>query len=174
MAATYSPIASITVGASTATVTFSSIPSTYTDLVIVGTGTFSAYDGYSPWVRFNGDSGNNYSQTVLSGNGTSATSSRTSSQAQFYTGSVTGWDTSDADRAMFILHIFNYANTTTNKTSLSRQSVASGTYPGTELLCGLWRSTAAINKIDLTANTSGTFSNVGTTFSLYGILGANA
>lgn len=169
MPKTYEPISSQTIGTAVATVTFSSIPQTYTDLIIVATGTFASMDAYSPYFRFNSDSTTTYAQTVLSGNGSTVTSSRTSNQAQFYSGAVTGWDTSDAERALFIANIFNYSNSTTFKTTLIRQSLPAGSSQGTELLCGLWRSTAAITTIAITGNTSGTFSTVGTRLTLYGI-----
>ncbi len=66
MAATYTPIASATLAASTSSITFSSIPATYTDIVVVindinSTGSFDTN------IRFNGDSGSNYSRTGLRG-----------------------------------------------------------------------------------------------------------
>ena len=64
----------------------------------------------------------------------------------------------------------NYSNTTTNKTVLARGNNASdASYPGTEAFVGLWRSTAAINRIDFSSN-SKTW-NAGT-FTLYGIKAA--
>jgi len=62
MPATYEPIATTTLGSAAATITFSSIPATYTDLVIVFAGTATA--NLNPLMSFNSDSGTNYSTTV--------------------------------------------------------------------------------------------------------------
>ena len=74
MPTTYEPIATQTLGSAAATITFSSIPATYTDLrlVLVGTSTISA----NPKINFNSDTATNYSQTILSGNGSVANSAR--------------------------------------------------------------------------------------------------
>ena len=63
----------------------------------------------------------------------------------------------------------NYANTTTNKTTLQRGISVS---ESTELDVSLWRNTAAITTIDISANGGNLL--LGSTFNLYGILGANA
>jgi hypothetical protein len=62
----------------------------------------------------------------------------------------------------------NYSNTTTNKTVISRTNVTSGSFPGTETMVNLWRSTSAINVIELRQSGSGQYLS-GTTFTLYGI-----
>ena len=163
MAATYTPIASITLGATAASVTFSSIPQTYTDLVLVGS--VSATAGLDYWYRLNSDSASNYSNTRLTGDGSSAASARTSGADKTYF-NVLGTGTGQHN---FIMHLMNYSNTTTNKTQLIRYDNA-GT--ATALRVGLWRSTAAISTV-LIQTDSSTFT-AGSTFNLYGILGANA
>ena len=61
---TYDPIASITLGAAASSVTFSNIPSTYTDLVIIFSGAITTgFDSIN--IKFNSDGGTNYSRTVL-------------------------------------------------------------------------------------------------------------
>jgi hypothetical protein len=164
MAATYTPIASITLGANASSVTFSSIPQTYTDLVMVINGTASAGINTQTQVGNNSvDTGSNYSETNINGNGSAAGSSRdTSLTFSILFNSYTG-------QGSHILHFMNYANTTTYKTMLSRSDTASDL---TSLWVSLWRSTAAINIIKIGAGAQ-TFSS-GMTFNLYGILGANA
>jgi len=157
---TYTPIATTTLGSSATSYTFSSIPSTYTDLVLVASMKYTVTGDYTK-LTFNSDSGSNYSSTYLIGNGSSASSGRTSS--------VTSINVAyDANNETFtdIFNIQNYSNTTTYKTVLNRHSVA-GTR--VEALVGLWRSTAAISSIILTANTGYA---AGTTFTLYGIQAA--
>jgi hypothetical protein len=157
---TYDPIASITLGAASSSVTFSAIPQTYTDLVIVA---FTDQTASSPsYVQFNGDTGTNYSSTNLTGDGATATSGRVSTSA---TGIA--FATTSANDQISVLNIMNYSNTTTNKTLLLRRNDAAAQ---TSLVVGLWRSTAAITSIRLFSNSSTFTSN--STFNLYGIKAA--
>jgi hypothetical protein len=163
MAATYTPIASITLNATVSSVTFNSIPQTYTDLVIVTSGTSTA--GAQMTLRLNGAT-TNYSSNCLSGNGSSVDS-------RFITGLTyiqLGYhDYFTSSQSNATTHIMNYANTTTNKTVLNRTNNAA---VGVGLSAGLYRSTAAITTIELLPLASTWVS--GTTFNMYGILGANA
>ena len=163
MATTYTPIATTTLGSAQTSVTFSSIPATYTDLILVYSGTNSAQDVY---VQVNGDTGTNYSTTILTGNGTTASSLRYSSATKFNVDSngIPGSTTPNTS----LIHFMNYSNTTTYKTILVRTSNA--TY-GTDAVVGLWRSTSAINQISLSNASSYNWSS-GSTFSLYGIKAA--
>jgi hypothetical protein len=160
MPSTYTPIATTTVsGTSTTTFTFSSIASTYTDLLIVANGSMSA-DQYMA-LRFNGDTGSNYSDTYISGSGSTDTSGRTTSQTygRFGSGTVNGlWSS--------IIQIQNYSNTTTNKTWLWRSNLD---YVTAGASC--WRSTVAINSVTLFTNSAAYFT-AGTTFTLFGIKAA--
>jgi hypothetical protein len=159
MPKTYEPIATTTLGSATATVTFSSIPSTYTDLIIIALAQ-TQYNGNYLGIQFNGDTGNNYSRTRLSGNGTSASSERDSSQPR-----INLYAQPTSNFAVNIIHIMNYANTTTYKTVLARTDQAS---LSTNAYAGLWRSTAAINSITLREDNL----QSGSTFTLYGIKSA--
>ena len=69
-----------------------------------------------------------------------------------------------------VTHFMNYSNTTTYKTLLSRSGTLGGSYTGTTLIAGLWRSTSAITSI-LVGCTTNTFV-AGSTFTLYGIKAA--
>lgn len=165
MPATYEPIATTTLTSAQATVTFSSIAATFTDLVLIcNFGTSSTLR--TGVMRFNSDSGNNYSYTNLSGNGTDATSFRGSSISGIYFEGQRIGD-STALQNMSITHIMNYTNTTTAKTILSRSGDASGY---SEVTVGLWRGTsnAAITRIDLTRDNATNWS-IDSTFTLYGI-----
>jgi hypothetical protein len=171
MAATYTPIASITLGANTSSVTFSSIPQTYTDLVLVIQPVAGA-SNYNSQFRFNGDSGSNYGATILAGNGSSAASYRGSNITAGYLDSE-GYPSTTAGATTQIMHVMNYANTTTYKTTLNRSGRASS---GTDLGVTTWRSTAAITSITLGSDLgAGRTTYVsGCILNLYGILGANA
>jgi hypothetical protein len=162
---TYEAIASTTLGSTTQTVTFSSIPSTYTDLILIMSPANSA--GSTVRMQFNGDTNTNYSDTYLKGNGTTAASLRNSNQAQLTLGDDAD-PTGTLGESVWVVQIMNYSNTTTYKTVLTRANVASA---DVEAVVGMWRSTSAINQIDVKQGGSVTFS-VGSTFSLYGIKAA--
>jgi hypothetical protein len=166
---TYESIATQTLGSATATVTFSSISSAYTDLVLVCNAATSVA-GYSLLLRFNSDSGSNYSQTQMYGNGTTAGSNRGSNLAQIYLG-YTPDSYGTVGNNNFIVNIQNYSNSTTYKTALCRNNnMSSGGTNATEAAVGLWRNTAAISTVSLTAGSGNILT--GSTFTLYGILAA--
>jgi hypothetical protein len=166
MPATYEPIATTTLGSAAASYTFSSIPATYTDLILVFNGTQTS-NGNTIYVRCNGDTATNYSCTVLYGTGSVTGSTRASNlsdglQLAGYIGGL-----SSTSPAVAYINIMNYSNTTTYKSSISRSSLASS---DTQTAASLWRSTAAINSLTvrIDANTIA----AGTTLTLYGIKAA--
>lgn len=163
MPATYEPIATTTIGTATNTVTFSTIPATYTDLLLVMTikGTGNGY----PYIRVNGDSGTNYSVTELRGNGTAASSTRASNQTSIQPVGVTIF--TSAFGFQNSTHFMNYSNTTTNKTMISRSDNANN---GSDAVVNLWRNTAAISSIVITASANNF--DTGSIFTLYGIKSA--
>lgn len=165
---TYTPIATTTLPSAQATVIFSSISSAYTDLVLVGTGLVSV-NTYGVWLQINGDTGTNYSWTDLSGNGTTASSSRQSNRANtenWLGNASSGWSNSNNNN--LIANIMNYSNSTTYKTVLTRGNNPSG---GVEAMVNLWRNTAAITSLTVGVQSTGTLST-GSTFTLYGIAAA--
>ena len=166
MASTYTPIATQTLGSAAASVTFSSIPSTYTDLVLVMDFSITTAND-SVYLRLNSDSGTNYSNTTLSGNGSTAYSGRDSSSSSGIRLSAYNTAQGASTRQVNITQFQNYANTTTNKTVLNRYSSVGGT----EAIVGLWRSTSAITSILLRFYSSQNFES-GSTFTLYGIKAA--
>ena len=163
MPATYEPIATTTLASAVASFTFSSIPSTYTDLVLICSPIITAGPA-SVRIRFNGDSATNYSFTYLIGNGTSASSGRNTSATS---GSI-GFNAATSNPYPIIASVQNYSNTTTFKTCLSRSSA-----PAAEVAAyvNLYRSTSAITSLFLGLSVGTTFA-VGTTFTLYGIKAA--
>lgn len=166
MPSTYTPIATTTLGSAAASVTFSSIASTYTDLVLVANYSLNVSNA-SLWCRVNSDTGSNYSYTRLSGNGSSATSGQGSNETQArITADTTAQGAST--RQMVTLNFMNYANTTTNKSFLTRY----GSVGGTEAFIDLWRSTSAINSIQIKYFDGTAAIESGSTFTLYGIKAA--
>lgn len=161
---TYVKVASQTLGSNSASVTFSNLPQNFTDLVLVMNDKISSGEE-SPWIQFNGDTGTNYSDTLLYGNGTSALSGKHTSLATPYFGNTNATDFNNQ-----IVNIMNYSNNTTYKTVLTRSSMPARLVAATAVL---WRSTAAITSIKI--GVSGTANYVtGTTFTIYGIEAAKA
>ena len=163
--ATYEPIATTTLGSAAASITFSSIAGTYTDLRISFTGT--ATGGTSPIIRFNSDAATNYSQTYLQGDGASAASSSYTSLSRIFLNSSSSMNTTPQFNSV---DIFSYAGST-YKTILftsSHDKNGSGVIYSS---VGLWRSTSAINTITLSLN-GGSNMDIGTTATLYGIKAA--
>jgi len=154
-----------TVTSAVSSVTFTSIPSTYTDLVLVcnviGVG---ANTDENCSIQVNGDTASNYSMTRLRGNGTAASSDRDTSATSAIAGIITVKTADDGTRSNVVVNFQNYSNATTYKTWLSRSNSAAY---NVQAMANLWRSTSAINSIKFQIN-SNNFA-VGSTFSLYGI-----
>ena len=164
MTATYDCIATTTLGSDAATITFSSISSNYTDLILILNIVSPGGTVYTPNLRFNGDTGSNYSSTALYGTGSSAVSTRDSSVTSM---TLSNWNGSLGTTSPQLIHIFNYANTTTNKTVLTRGQNTNTSSGDVSAAVGLWRSTAAINSITLRLG-AGNYAT-GTMATLYGI-----
>jgi len=160
MPKTYEPIATYTVsGSSTTTYTFSSIPGTYTDLVLIASGSLTTDADVS--IRVNGDTAVNYSRTRMWASTATASDGGT---GDYFSGTV--WYTSTSNNNA-IFHFMNYSNTTTYKSVLSRSN-STNTMVNSQI--SMWKSTAAITSI-----TVGVFSAIysaGSTFTLYGIKAA--
>jgi hypothetical protein len=165
--ATYEPIATQTLGSNQASVTFSSVPSTYTDLVLI-CNAVTTVAGWSMLLRFNSDTSSSYSSTQLVGTGSSVVTSRGNNLPTIYLGyypdafGQLGYNS-------FIVNIQNYCNTTTFKTALCRSNnlSSSGATNAVEQSVGLWRKTEAISTVSLTAGSGNIVA--GSTFTLYGI-----
>lgn len=164
---TYVALDKVTVGTATPSITFSSIPSGYTDLVMVANfdGSASSY----VTLTFNGVSGTSYSRTRLIGNGSSATSDRTANTS----GIINLTYNTAGTPVTGIYQIMNYSNTTTYKTVLCRDAAQPDNVAAH---VGMFRgstgsSTEAITSVTLTKG-SGNFTS-GSTFSLYGIAAAS-
>ena len=162
MASTYEKIATTTLGSAAASYTFSSISGSYTDLVLVVNAGASS-PSYDFAMRFNSDSGSNYSVTRLIGNGSTASSSRTSNNTFINTRAIPADIT-----GTYIVQIQNYSNTTTYKTALIR---ANNPASATEAVVGLWRNTAAITSITISPEFLVNLL-AGSTLTLYGIKAA--
>jgi len=157
---TYTPIYAQTLSGAVSSITFSNIPTTYTDLVIVSTNITTSSGGGFVSLRFNDDSGSNYSNTYITGI-TSATSGRNAGSVIYIVG-----DTDTTNPTSGISHIMNYSNPTTFKTAISRCGFPTAS---TQILGHLWRNTSPITSITLYGNGN---LNSGCSFTLYGIKAA--
>jgi hypothetical protein len=169
MALTYEKIATTTLSTVTNTISFTSIPSTYTDLrlVFVGKSDPSGSGDYLA-LRFNSDTGSNYSSTSVRGNGTAASSTRTTGDNILFV----GFTTMNTDYPeLHTIDIFSYAGSN-YKTCLTTSSKdLNGSGWATDMV-DLWRSTSAITTITLTTpNVARNFATE-TTATLYGIKAA--
>jgi hypothetical protein len=157
MTDTYTLMASNVLGTSAASITFSSIPSTYRDLVIVVTATTSVNAQLR--VRPNAQT-TNLTSVTAEGNGSS-----TASVTYTNIGEMSSHNNLGSDASVQIIHFMDYAITDKHKTVLMRSNRAS---VGVSAIAGRWASTSAITSIVL-APDGGTF-NTGSSFYLYGLV----
>jgi hypothetical protein len=166
---TYTPISTTTLESNQSSVTFTSF-SGYTDLVlIIGSATFTANS--TLYVQYNSDTGSNYSSNRLTGNGTTASSSRTTSANGAQIGAGDGMSSSVMQTC--VVQFQNYANSTTYKTAIARWNRSDAEVAAT---ASLWRNTNAITTIEVYGGfangTKNSSLKTGTTLTLYGILAA--
>jgi hypothetical protein len=162
---TMTPIATNTLSSATNTITFSNIPQNYTDLMLVIVSSTGSSD-IDLYMQINGDTGTNYSWTALVGNGSTASSARSTSQSYARIGNMSG---SVGDNTTLV-DFLNYSNTTTNKTMIARGNNAAFLI---ESRLNLWRSTSAISSISVIGQYSISATLLaGSTLTLYGIKAA--
>ena len=171
--ATYEPITTQTVSTPAATITFTSIPATYTDLRVVmvlsdddtevGTG--------APIFRFNGDTAGNYSQITMHGDSTSGVTSQvTTSGTKIYALYWNNSPTSTVIYPVYTLDILNYAGANYKSVLVTTADDRNGT-GAVERHMGVWLSTSAITQLDVTNDGNKKF-ETGSIITLYGIKAA--
>jgi len=172
MPATYTLISSNVLTSTAASVTFSSIPATYTDLVLKISGRMSDTGSSFPRIRFNADTATNYSATYVRGDGASATSARDPNDT--YVAYMIENNTSNTANTFSNQEIYipSYAVSQNKPLSIAyaRESNAASTDVNLGAVAGLWRNTAAITEISLIP-ISTTYA-IGSSFYLYGISNA--
>jgi hypothetical protein len=163
--ATYEPIATTTIsGSNTSTVTFSNIGS-YTDIIVI-CNVIGATNYASLFLRFNGDTGSNYSHSRIEGNGSGASFGYANNINRMQI----GWpyQGTGTDKPSFVkAHILNYGGST-SKTVLSESANDQNGTGDVARYVGLWRSTSAITSITIDTGAV-TGIKVGSMFTLYGI-----
>ena len=156
-------ISSNTVGAgNAASITFSSIPQTYTDLLILGSARNSS-GADADWIAatFNG-SATNFSSRYLEGNGTSVSSNQLArlAGASAYPSNVF---------SNFRVYVPNYTSSNNKSYSTEYVTEANTTLSYSVLVAGLWSNTAAITSITLSCGNGGNNFTQYSSFYLYGI-----
>ena len=165
---TYTLIASNTLSTATATITFSSIPATYTDLLVK----ISARDTYASvstafYLEFNGNTGANYNMRRLRGTGSAADSYSESNTTTINLYNIKPGSSATANTfGNAEIYIPNYTSSNNKSVSVDGVGENNATEAYAALFAGLWAQTNAITSIKLYAETS--FVQY-STFYLYGI-----
>ena len=164
---TYNLIQEITVsGSVTTSINFTSIPSTFDDLVIVGKGKLALDEGVL--MRYNSDSGTNYYRLASAANGGTAATGSTSGDTSI---AVTGGD--ERQNYIFTININGYKDVNWRKSSIGQSFTELGTQNNTIVYWGnIWAGLSAITAITLLTS-AGTNYVAGSIFQLYGIKGSN-
>lgn len=171
----FESIATLTPSGGQTSVSFTSIPSTYKSLQIRVWGRDTSTSTYATlWagIQFNGDTASNYSRHAIFGNGVNSLVQAMATGPYFRFNCVSNSQSGATTiGGVGIMDIIDYAST--SKTKVTRSIGGSENNTGSNsqiwLESGLWNSTAAINRIDLIMNLSGTAWASGTTIALYGI-----
>jgi hypothetical protein len=165
---THTPLASVTLGSSSSTVTFSSLPQNYRDLICIinFSGTANSVQGR---FSFNGSTAG-YNWRRIAGGGSAGnigSNGATDANAGFLSNQVQASIT--ANRAQMNIHIADYSVTNKHKTVISRGSGAlAGTAAGAEFVITRWANTAAVTSFSIF--TGGNAFGPGSTFTLYGVI----
>ena len=171
-------ISSITLSADTTSITFSSIPQTYTHLQLICMTRISRVnnDPSSNQLSFNGDSGANYAyHGIFAGaNSVAPDSGGVGSTSLMYIGTNASNGTAAGTYAPMIIDILDYSKTNKYKvarsiTGFSQNTSGSGNR-SMAVRSGLWTNTNAITSMTFNPNVNQFMA--GSTFTLYGIKGA--
>jgi hypothetical protein len=170
------PIAYKTASGSVSDISFINLPQTYQDLMLVisvrgaasqTSQSFAAYVGTGA----NGTNllqSNENSVTRLSGDGSSASSNRSTNTSGMFLNNIPGATSTSGVFATYVIHFLNYANSTTFKTLLSRYAGDLNGSGVTSLVAGLARTTSPLLTVGVATYGDGNFAS-GTTLSLYGV-----
>lgn len=172
MATTYTLISSVTVGSGgAANIEFTSIPNTYTDLLLK-VSLRSATNDTDEWttLTFNGTS-SGYSQRVLGGNGTAAFSISSSGAEWNYTGEMNAANSTASTFNNTDIYIPNYAGSNNKSISVDSVMEQNATKGIASLGAGLLSNSAAITSIRIKPNTTANLVQYSTAY-LYGISNA--
>ena len=160
----FESIATLTGNGSSTSLTFTSIPSTFTHLQIRAFGRNS-----SGYIRFNSDTGSNYARHRVRGDGSNVTVAASVSQPELFGFELPNSGDPASIYGVGVLDIHDYASTTKYKTIRSLTGVDFNGSGNVYLFSGLWMNTAAISSITIYSPAAAPTTD--TTFALYGIKG---
>jgi hypothetical protein len=173
MANTYEAIATVTVGSGgAANIEFTSIPATYTDLLVKLSGRSDqlASNGQDIYIQFNNDTGSNYSFTRVYGTGSAAASdSAAASATAARVGRVTSASSTASTFASNEIYIPNYAGASAKSISIDGAEENNATASIMVLNAALWSGTAAITSLKILPLAAATNFVQYSTATLYGI-----
>ena len=156
------------------TIDFTSIPSTYTDLVLKISCRVTGSSGYTLSrirARFNGDTGNNYYNRLVYNNATSVGSEASGASSGITYFYATAMDSTASTFASSEVYISNYSATPRKSVSIESVTETNGAGVIMSLNAGLWSTTSAINAISISDTNGFTFLQYSTAY-LYGISNA--
>lgn len=165
----YESIQTYNLTTATASVTFSSIPATYSHLQIRALGrTDRAVSMSGLGMRFNGDTATNYSDHNVTGDGATATAGADVSASYIFLARYPGASATASMFGVGVIDILDYANTNKYKTTRNLSGTDLNGSGQVHLQSGNWRSTSAITSIQLYPDISGNLVQY-SSFALYGI-----
>lgn len=174
MANTYTLIGTVTAGAATSTIEWSSIPNTYQDLVIHLSFRNGGNNG-GFFMRLNNDAGNNYYMfRIVGSNYSGGTPSNDQATRSSMFNIMTPGNAATGFSAGYI-YLTNYADTTKNKNVWGEtlwEVATAASYAGAgiqQMTAHNWASNSAISTITLTSEDAGANFAQYSIASLYGI-----
>lgn len=165
----FESIATVSLSSSAASVTFSSIPATYTHLQ-VRVMALTASSGKVMNMKFNADSSASYTWHFLNGQGTSASAGNQTGNpyARFFGQNI---GTNTTNPSVSIVDILDYTSTSKNKSMRALSGSDNNGSGEVSLESSLWIKTEAINAVSIQLNDSSNFAQY-SHFALYGIKAA--
>jgi len=170
---TYELIESQILGTTAASITLSSLDAyagiyKHLQVRITSRDNRATIGGNNVLVRLNGDTGANYANHRLRGNGSTVTSSAQTSMTSMNLFASHSLSDTASSFGVAVLDVLDCYSTSKNKTLRCLQGVPTATDPAVELRSGFWNNTASITSITFTPETTGSFVT-GSRFSIYGI-----
>lgn len=155
-----------------ASVFIDNVPSVFSNIMIVGSGSVTTATGGNLYAQLNGDTGNNYLWLYLQGTGIAAASAKTLATSQLILGQFSNTGDPTGSSSPFQANLF-HANGNLHKTVISTSEYDDGTTYSIYLIGGKWKNTTPINSILLYGTDStgvkGTASiKAGSVISVYG------
>ena len=169
----YESIATTTLGSTTATISFTSIPSTYKHLQVrfILRSNRAAVVADSLNMQFNSDTGSNYVDHYLTGDGATASAGADTSVSNIAMYRIAGDGAGASTFGVGVIDILDYQNTSKYKTSRSLVGIDNNGAGRVSLNSGLWMSTSAISTVTLFPNSGSSSFVQYSSAALYGIKG---